>query len=157
MGKVAEGCEPTRWAGTRAIAELDELGYLGQREPEALRCLDKPEPRNRSLGIQPVYTDAAFRPGQQPAALVVAQGLHMYAGCRCDLARAQAATHRSVRTARRSIRLTDQTINLYQGTECKPQVHSFADAVRREEYFVDALRVKTIGVRNVLRGRPISH
>ena len=54
---------------------LEQLGHLGEREPEPLGGLDHPEQSHRLRRVEPVPTQAAVRPGQQTAALVVPQGL----------------------------------------------------------------------------------
>src|SRR5581483_10824124 len=89
--------------GARAPGGAQVLRDLGEREPHRLRLLDRTE---ETHGLLVVAAMSARRPGrhrQQPAPLVVAEGLDVHPGALRDLADPHAAT-----------------IDPYLGTECKP-------------------------------------
>jgi 8-oxo-dGTP diphosphatase len=62
--------------------------------------------------------------------------------------------------ARRGAGARDEPGTWDTGAGALEHGETFSDAVRREvreEYTAEALRVETIGVRNILRGDPVSH
>jgi hypothetical protein len=74
---------------TTAIRERQKLLDFVQREAEPLRSLDCANPANRRLGIGSLARGLPLRHGQQPAPLVVAQCLDVYARLPRELARSQ--------------------------------------------------------------------
>jgi hypothetical protein len=70
--------EPARRLAAAAVGEPQEAAGLLEGEPELLRALDEPEPRDRVLAVaaEPVRRARGF--GDQPEALVVAQRLDMH-------------------------------------------------------------------------------
>src|SRR4026207_106906 len=75
---------PTRAGGigppvsARLPAEPQQLLHLVEREPEILGALDEANDPHRLVGELPIAGRTARRPGEQPAAFVVAQRLDVH-------------------------------------------------------------------------------
>ena len=80
-------------AAVMVAAGVEQVGHLLQGEPEPLRGFDHPQHRDRLRRIQPVPAQAAIGFGQQPAPLVVPQGLQIDPGRGRDLRRSAVRAH----------------------------------------------------------------
>ena len=70
-----------------------QVGHLGERETESLRCLDHSQQGDRLGRVEPVPTEGPVGPVEEAAPLVVAQRLDVDASSRCHLADPQTLSH----------------------------------------------------------------